>query len=38
MQSTISHDEMGTHIEWQHEDVTARMIDWFWSNMEKGLY
>src|SRR5580692_8597641 len=33
----ISHDELGTHLEWKHDEVTARMIDWFWSNMEKGL-
>ena len=30
-------DAMGTHLDWQHEDVTPRMIDWFWSNMEKGF-
>jgi hypothetical protein len=34
---TVSHDSQGTHIDWQHERVTARMIDWFWSNMEKGF-
>jgi hypothetical protein len=34
---TVSHDSLGTHLEWQHEGVTARMIDWFWSNMEKGF-
>ncbi len=28
---------MGTHIDWRHDGVTARMIDWFWSNMEKGF-
>lgn len=28
---------MGTHIDWKHENVTAKMIDWFWSNMEKGF-
>ena len=34
---TVFHDSQGTHIDWQHEAVTARMIDWFWSNMEKGF-
>jgi hypothetical protein len=37
MDHTISHDSMGTHIDWKHEGVTAREIDWFWSNMEKGF-
>jgi hypothetical protein len=37
MQYTISHDAMGTHLDWRHDGVTARMIDWFWSNMEKGF-
>jgi hypothetical protein len=31
----VSQDAMGTHLDWQHKDVTAAMIDWFWSNMEK---
>jgi hypothetical protein len=35
MKSTVSHDAMGTHIDWQHDGITAKMIDWFWSNMEK---
>ena len=26
-----------THIEWELDGVTPRMIDWFWSNMEKGF-
>lgn len=34
---TISHDSLGTHIDWEHEAVSAHMIDWFWSNMEKGF-
>jgi len=25
------------HIEWELDGVTATMIDWFWSNMEKGF-
>ncbi len=37
MQYTVSHDALGTHLDWQLEGVTARMIDWFWSNMEKGF-
>jgi hypothetical protein len=37
MEHTISHDAMGTHIDWRHDGVTAHMIDWFWSNMEKGF-
>lgn len=37
MKATISQDSIGTHIDWQHEGVTAKMIDWFWSNMEKGI-
>ena len=27
-----SHDRIGSHIDWALEDVTARQIDWFWSN------
>jgi len=37
MKHTVSHDGRATHIDWEHEGVTARMIDWFWSNMEKGF-
>jgi hypothetical protein len=37
MQYTVSHDAIGTHIDWELEGVTAREIDWFWSNMEKGM-
>jgi len=37
MKYTVSHDEIGTHIDWELEGVTAREIDWFWSNMEKGM-
>jgi hypothetical protein len=33
----VSHDSLGTHLDWQHEGVTPRMIDWFWSNMEKAF-
>jgi hypothetical protein len=37
MDYVVSHDALGTHIDWSLESVTARMIDWFWSNMEKGF-
>jgi hypothetical protein len=37
MDYVVSHDELGTHLDWKHDEVTARMIDWFWSNMEKGF-
>lgn len=36
MTMKIMQDEMGTHLDWEHEGVTPKMIDWFWSNMEKG--
>jgi hypothetical protein len=26
-----------THIDWELEGVTPRMIDWWWCNMEKGF-
>jgi hypothetical protein len=29
MERTITHDAMGTHIDWSHEGVTRRMIHWF---------
>jgi len=37
MDIDIEHDALGTHFNWTHDGVTARMIDWFWSNMEKGF-
>ena len=37
MNYTITQDALGTHIDWQHDAVTAKMIDWFWSNMEKAF-
>jgi hypothetical protein len=37
MDMTVSHDALGTHIDWTLDSVTPRMIDWFWSNMEKGF-
>jgi hypothetical protein len=33
----VKQDNAGTHMDWQHEGITPRMIDWFWSNMEKGF-
>ena len=29
-------DNGWTHIDWELEAVTPRMIDWFWSNIERG--
>ena len=37
MKFTVSHDTLGTHLDWSHDGVTAKMIDWFWMNMEKGF-
>ena len=37
MKYEVVQDDLGTHIRWEIEGVTARMIDWFWSNMEKGF-
>jgi hypothetical protein len=37
MKYSVSHDKIGTHIDWQLEGVNASMVDWFWSNMEKGF-
>jgi hypothetical protein len=33
----VTRDELGTHLDWEHEGITPRMIDWFWSNLEKGF-
>lgn len=38
MKSQITHDEVGTHIDWQLTGVTALQLDWFWSNMDKCDY
>jgi hypothetical protein len=35
MQFEVTHNELGTHLDWSLEGVNAREIDWFWSNMEK---
>lgn len=37
MIGTPTHDGLGTHFDWALDGVTPRMIDWFWSNMEKGF-
>lgn len=37
MDYRLEQDDLGTHIHWALDGVTARMIDWFWSNMEKGF-
>ena len=37
MDHAVSHTSLGTHLEWSHDGVTPRMIDWFWSNMEKAF-
>jgi hypothetical protein len=37
MKAVVTHNALGTHVDWQHDGVTARMLDWFWSNMEKGF-
>lgn len=37
MISEPTHDALGTHFDWTLDGVTPRMIDWFWSNMEKGF-
>lgn len=34
---TVKYDGIGTHFDWVLEGVTPKMIDWFWSNMEKGF-
>lgn len=37
MDYPIRQDALGTHFDWTHDGVTARMIDWFWMNLEKGF-
>lgn len=31
-------EKNNTHVDWELEGVTPKMIDWFWANMEKGYY
>lgn len=34
----IKQDDKGrTHIDWELDGITPKMIDWFWANMEKGF-
>ncbi|HEY7206735.1 MAG TPA: hypothetical protein VH416_00730 [Gaiellaceae bacterium] len=35
MDVDVTQDELGTHLDWEREGITPRMIDWFWSNLEK---
>jgi hypothetical protein len=35
--TTLTQDALGTHLDWGHEGITPKMIDWFWSNLEKGF-
>jgi len=37
MDYAITQDDTTTHVTWRHIGVTASMIDWFWSNMDKGF-
>lgn len=37
MEVKVMQDALGTHIDWTHDGVTPKMIDWFWSNMEKSF-
>lgn len=37
MKTELTQDAMGTHLDWEHEGITPKMIDWFWSNMEKSF-
>lgn len=37
MEARTTQDSSGTHIRWEHDGLTAKMIDWFWSNMEKAM-
>lgn len=38
MLKEIKQDEKGTHLEWELECVTSKMLNWFWCNMEKCDY
>jgi len=35
MEYTVSYDGKATILDWEHEGITPKMVDWFWSNMEK---
>jgi hypothetical protein len=36
--TTWQDDHPWTHIDWELDDVTPRMLNWFWCNMEKADY
>ena len=35
MLKSTRQDELGTHLEWELEGVTCKMLNWFWGNLEK---
>ncbi len=35
MEYTVKYDGKATILDWEHDGVTPKMVDWFWSNMEK---
>lgn len=35
MEIKVTQDNLGTHVDWKHDGITPKMLDWFWSNMEK---
>ena len=37
IEEIASYDGIGTHFDWSLDELTPEMIDWFWSNMEKGF-
>jgi len=37
IEANILYDKTGTHFDWTLDKVSPVMIDWFWSNMEKGF-
>lgn len=38
LKSTITQNGKWIHIDWELDGVTARMLDWFWCNMDKCDY
>ena len=34
----VKQDSMGTHIDWHHEGITPKMIDWFGATWKRGLF
>lgn len=37
MDYSVKYDGQATILDWLIESLTPKMIDWFWSNMEKGF-